>query len=386
MSVGLKQYRVLVIDDNPAIHEDFRKVLTGAAQAADVTDMESHLFGDASQDDAPTFEIDTAVQGQEGLSKLKASILEKRPYAMVFCDMRMPPGWDGVQTLRELWKESPSLQAAICTAYSDYSPQQITAELGTRSKMVIVRKPFDAVEVRQLAAMVCEKWDMTRRRVALEQEIEARTADLKRAAELDNLTGLANRRSFSERLGQTLSRPHRPGLHNAVLFIDCDNFKTINDTLGHPAGDTLLREVARRIERVLAEAEASDQQRPPSYLMTMAGRIGGDEFAILLDGMASPDIATAVADRLLKVAEAPYQLAGRPARSAMSIGIATDRIPYATADEMMRDADAAMYAAKRGGRGRRVIFDQAMHDALALRLALESELRAAVDAGQIRPF
>lgn len=386
MSAGLKQYRVLVIDDNPAIHDDFRKVLAGAVQAADVTDMESRLFGDAGPDDAPTFEIDTAVQGEEGLLKLKASIAEKRPYAMVFCDMRMPPGWDGVQTLRELWKESPTLQAAICTAYSDYSPRQIAAELGTRSKMVIVRKPFDAVELRQLAGMVCEKWDVTHRRIVLEQEIEARTADLKRAAEVDTLTGLANRRSFSQRLGEMLARPQAAGGHAAVLFIDCDNFKTINDTLGHPAGDALLREVAQRIGRALNEAEIDDRQHGPGRLATLAGRLGGDEFAILLDGMASADVAAAVADRLLRVSEAPYLLAGRPARSLMSIGIATDAISYATADEMMRDADAAMYVAKRTGRGRRVIYDQAMHDAMARRLTLESELRAAIEDGQIRPF
>ena len=167
--------RILLIDDNRAIHEDFRKILgkkktlPGNLEAA-----EAALFGDeASSLDLPEFEIDSAYQGQEGFDRIVASIAEDHPYAMAFVDVRMPPGWDGVETTSRIWQKYPDLQVVLCTAYSDYSWQDMLKKLGYSDRLVILKKPFDSIEALQLAISMTEKW-------RLYQQARLRLDDLER--------------------------------------------------------------------------------------------------------------------------------------------------------------------------------------------------------------
>jgi CheY-like chemotaxis protein len=114
--------RVLLVDDGPAIHEDFRKILCPAQRAADAAlqDVAAQLFGDAPAASAGgQFVVDSAFQGQEALERVRAALREERPYALAFVDVRMPPGWDGIETIARIWQEQPDLQVVICTAYSD---------------------------------------------------------------------------------------------------------------------------------------------------------------------------------------------------------------------------------------------------------------------------
>src|SRR5439155_4438534 len=156
--------RILIIDDNAAIHDDFRKVLCPVKQSgAGLDELEDSLFGESvtaagSSQPHVQYELDCALQGEEGLTKLKQAITEGRPYAMAFVDMRMPPGWDGVQTIQQLWKVDRSLQIAICTAYTDYSPDQISSALGIRDGLLMLRKPFEKAEIRHVAMMLTEKY------------------------------------------------------------------------------------------------------------------------------------------------------------------------------------------------------------------------------------
>src|SRR4051812_26986536 len=130
MSKLNSQRRILIIDDNPAIHEDFRKVLSRAnTSSAAMNALEDSLFVEIEQPVAHSapqvdYEIHFALQGEQGLAMVKQAIADGRPYAMAFVDMRMPPGWDGVRTIQELWKVDRGIQIAICTAYTDYSPDQ----------------------------------------------------------------------------------------------------------------------------------------------------------------------------------------------------------------------------------------------------------------------
>lgn len=159
-----KNNRILVVDDNPAIHDDFRKVL-GAVQEpqADLLNAEAALFGDEISAVVSTdFEIDSAYQGQEALSKVKQAVATGRPYAMAFIDVRMPPGWDGVETVLRIWEIYPELQVVICTAYSDYSWEEMIRKLGSSDNLVLLKKPFDNVEVLQLACAFSRKWDLNR--------------------------------------------------------------------------------------------------------------------------------------------------------------------------------------------------------------------------------
>jgi two-component system sensor histidine kinase/response regulator len=159
----LKNRRILVIDDNRAIHDDFRKVLApSASQSPGLAEAEMALFGDtvvvATPFKLPVFEIDSAYQGQEGLDLIEKSLLENRPYAMAFVDVRMPPGWDGVETTGKIWERYSDLQVVICTAYSDYSWEEMLRRLGYSDRLVILKKPFDTIEVLQLAIAMTEKW------------------------------------------------------------------------------------------------------------------------------------------------------------------------------------------------------------------------------------
>jgi two-component system sensor histidine kinase/response regulator len=183
--------RILVIDDNAAIHEDVRKILCPAIDpsASALAALEAELLGEAPPKprlpDQIRFQVDSAYQGKEGLAMLQRALAEGRPYAMAFVDVRMPPGWDGVETTLELWKVQPDLQIVICTAYSDYSWDELLERLGSSDRLVVLRKPFDTIEVLQLANAMTEKWSLaqaTRRHAAeLEERVRLRTADLQTA-------------------------------------------------------------------------------------------------------------------------------------------------------------------------------------------------------------
>ena len=185
---ALINHRILVIDDNPAIHEDFRKVLspTGTELEEELDADEASIFGDApTSPTALTFKIDSAYQGQEGLEKVRAAALADAPYAVAFVDVRMPPGWDGIETITHIWKEFPDLQVVICTAYSDYSWDEIAKAVGNTDQVLVLKKPFDNVEVLQMAHALCKKWQLTqianRQLADLDALVHTRTKELREA-------------------------------------------------------------------------------------------------------------------------------------------------------------------------------------------------------------
>jgi two-component system, sensor histidine kinase and response regulator len=179
--------RVLVIDDNVEVHADLRRVLTPQEPRGELRSLEAELFGTPAAAPASVpFEIDTACQGQEGLQRVEESVRAQRPYAMAFVDMRMPPGWDGLETIARLWQVDPNLQVVICTAFSDHTWQQIIERLGRTDRLLILKKPFDAIEARQLALAVTTKWHLNRaarlKEDELEQMVRDRTRDIERAS------------------------------------------------------------------------------------------------------------------------------------------------------------------------------------------------------------
>ena len=181
--------RILIVDDNPSIHEDFRKIL-GAKTAAQshLEDVESSLFGDELIPvDRNGFRIDSAYQGQDAMEMVIKSVLEGDPYVLAFVDVRMPPGWDGIETLENMWKASPELQAVICTAYSDYSWDEMTSRLGQTDNLLILKKPFETVEVLQMAHALSQKWTLGRqarlRMEDLDRMVRQRTAELRASEE-----------------------------------------------------------------------------------------------------------------------------------------------------------------------------------------------------------
>lgn len=490
MSAATELRRVLVVDDMPAIHDDFRKILAPSAppQADAMDALEAALFDDPVPTSGPSsasFALDSALQGREALARVLEAQAEGRPYALAFVDMRMPPGWDGVETVERLWQVDPELQVVICTAYTDYAWEDVLQRLGAQDKLIILKKPFDSIEVSQLAHTLVAKWQadrqVARHTQALEDEVQRQTTELRRAneqlqaelaerekrqAELqladsvfrnslngivvtdersrivsvnpafstltgydaaeavgqqlsllradsfppayyraqwiqllaegqwsgelwnhrrdgslfcewltirrvplpagqpqrfvgimadvterrrqdehlrrlalhDPLTGLANRAQLEARLEEALNR-RREGRHVALLFIDLDRFKPINDTLGHDVGDALLRVLAQRLQGQVRQSD-------------LAARIGGDEFVLMLDGIVDMRSAEMVAERALSSLIEPVPIGPHTLTVGASIGIAGGPGAPSEVARLMKDADIAMYRAKADGRGR----------------------------------
>lgn len=193
MLTEARNNRILIIDDNPSIHADIRKILgerDGENPELDRTKF--MLFGDAEQTSPKAeFEIESAYQGREGLEMMKTAAKEGRPFALAFVDVRMPPGWDGVETIGRLWEDFPDLQVVICTAYSDYSWEEMIRRLGHSASLVILKKPFDNIEVMQLAHALTEKWQLNRR-VHLQLE-DRDTLVRERTLELETTNGRLKR-------------------------------------------------------------------------------------------------------------------------------------------------------------------------------------------------
>ncbi|MEO5959790.1 MAG: PAS domain S-box protein, partial [Opitutaceae bacterium] len=227
-----KNLRILVIDDTRAIHEDFRKILGGeTADSSDLAAAEAGLFGDASPKHKTLhFELDSAYQGQDGLALVERSLTEGRRYAMVFVDVRMPPGWDGIETVEHIWKVDPDLQVVICTAYSDYSWDEMIEKLGHSDRLLILKKPFDTVEVLQLASALTEKWRLLQQARTklgdLESMVDMRTGELQSTMERLKASLDARERADaelrkSEELFRTLSASSPMGIWLADITGRC---------------------------------------------------------------------------------------------------------------------------------------------------------------------
>ena len=445
--------RILVIDDTEAIHSDFKKILGEGESTTTALEQDETLLFEASTVpvDARSFSVDSAYQGQEGLERVREALSADRPYPLAFVDVRMPPGWDGIETIEHIWREDADLEVVLCTAYSDYSWHETIERLGDTDRLLILKKPFEAVEVRQLAWALTAKWqvrnslknrtqrlmhernlfrtlidslpdyifvkDAHRRFVVtnaalarhlgvgnpeelvgktqcelspaglapqnsaedeiirsgqpvLNRDITERKmaeAKLRHKAFHDSLTGLPNRALFTERLERAHARKERrKSSLFGVMLLDIDRFKLVNDNLGHTVGDQFLCQVAGRLIACIRPGDT-------------VARLGGDEFAILLEDLNGPAEAKAVAERLLEDLAVPFQLQEHKIATSASFGIALADPRRERAEELLRDADTAMYAARKLGKGRWEMFDPHMHKSTLAHLELEADLRAALE-------
>jgi diguanylate cyclase (GGDEF)-like protein/PAS domain S-box-containing protein len=491
--------RILLVDDLPTIHEDFRKIIAPPAAATDLEAAEAILFGEQLSPASVRFELDSAYQGAEALDKVRASQLAGLPYAMAFIDMRMPPGWDGVETVERLWLEEPRLQIVLCTAYSDHSWTEVLTRLDVRDRLLILKKPFDPIEVFQFANTLTAKWHMTEQAAfkmsSLEQAVEERTRELSNAniivqnspvilyrlrgepafplvyishnitkyghvpqtlldspswakrlihpddlsmvgeamarvlekdavgasiefrlctgdgalrwvenryvpvrdkegrlievegividiterkaaeekisllARTDGLTGLANRSTFTERLNQAFAAAQRGSLTFAILYLDLDRFKPVNDTFGHPIGDLLLQQVAQRLRNCTRESD-------------LVARLGGDEFAILQGEMREPANAGLLAAKIQAALSLPYLINGNDIDISVSIGISPYVAGSVSSDAMLVKADLALYRSKDEGRNQYRFHSDDLDQEVLDRVTLAGEIRKAIDRGE----
>jgi diguanylate cyclase (GGDEF)-like protein len=193
IEIQKEDFRIIIIDDNPAIHQDFVKILTPVEPTHQLDSLKEKIFGErkAQHLTLPRFQIDTATQGQEGFEKIKTALSEN-PYALAFVDIRMPPGWDGVETIKHIWGIDPNIQIVICTAFSDYTWEETIEQLGMTDNLLILKKPFDSTAVRQLTAALTKKWELMRlvreHTALLEKSVEERTTSLRHSLSVTRST------------------------------------------------------------------------------------------------------------------------------------------------------------------------------------------------------
>ncbi|MFT3694099.1 MAG: EAL domain-containing protein [Kofleriaceae bacterium] len=323
-----------------------------------------------------------AASGEDALR----CVLEET-FAVILMDIRMP-GLDGFETLKLLRAREKSRHIPIIflTAHNDQQQSIVSYEHGA---VDYLEKPFDPEALRSKVSVFVHLRQNELALQAARDELETRVAERTRELELeierrkgtelrlieqahhDALTGLANRKLLLEHMKHAVARWGRRPQAFAVMMIDLDRFKIINDSLGHLAGDQLLVEVAARLQRCLRSVDT-------------AARLGGDEFAILVDGIDELRDATRTAERIHRALAEPFDLGGREVFVSGSLGIAMMDERYTSGEELLRDADTALYRAKESGRARSQVFDQEMHETVIAQLRSEGELAQAIERDQLR--
>ena len=302
------------------------------------------------------------------VAAVREAIGSDDPFAIAILDMRMPPGPDGVWAAQRIRELDPAIEIVMCTAYSDVDPGEIGGIVPPEEKLSYLQKPFHPQEIRQMSISLASKWRSEHRIVRL--------------AYFDALTGLANREQSRGRLSSALAAAKESGRMMAVLYLDLDNFKRVNDTLGHAVGDELLSVVAARLRHSLRSNEGPGADAESSTRSNHIGRLGGDEFIVLLPNVRSAADAAVVASRLIADLQAPMRLALHSLVITPSVGISVYPSDGADADTLLRNADLAMYCAKRKGPGMHAFFDAAMNEAALHRFTLEAKLRGALERGE----
>jgi diguanylate cyclase (GGDEF)-like protein len=373
------EIRILVADDEAGVRDAYRQILQEADMSGETAvfrNLRERLFAKGAPEQmakqlatrktvfAPVF-----CEGAEAaVAAVRESIAADDPFAIAILDMRMPPGPNGVWAAQRIRELDPAIEIVICTAYSDVDPGEIGGIVPPEEKLSYLQKPFHPQEIRQMSISLASKWRAEHRIVKL--------------AYFDALTGLPNREQSRSRLSSALAAAQESERMMAVLYLDLDNFKRVNDTLGHAVGDELLSVVAARLRHSLRSKGGPGTDAEPSARSNHIGRLGGDEFIVLLPNIRSAEDAAAVASRLIGDLQAPMQLALHSLVITPSVGISLYPSDGVDADTLLRNADLAMYCAKRKGPGMHAFFNAAMNDAALHRFTLEAKLRGALERGE----
>lgn len=378
--------RILIVDDNKVIHDDFLKILQPEVEPDAMSLTRSNLFGESSNPSRlDPFQVDCVDQGGAGLVLARRAREEGFPYAVAFVDMRMPPGWDGLETIERLWEADAELQVVICTAFSDRPWEEIAKRIGQSDKLLILQKPFNSIEVSQLATALCRKWDLAHEVAGqldeLNRQVDKRTAELQganekltqtkadlvrtvvdlevaqaeilrqndaleRLASRDPLTGCFNRRAFYIQFETAFAESREHNIELCCLMVDIDHFKRINDQFGHAVGDQAIQAVAGCLGAGLR-------------LTDTVGRYGGEEFCLMFPCTTlaeAPDLAERI--RIQIETEAGERVRAAPHLViTVSCGISSTALGARTPLELIDQADKALYAAKEGGRNCVMVLD-----------------------------
>ncbi len=380
----LHPIRVLVADDEQRLIDTYRSILDGKEHggkevSAAMEDLRLKLFGGnkPKTHSEQSFAVTYTNGAETAVQSVRKALGEQQPFHLVFLDMRMPPGPDGDWAAERIRAMAPNLDIVIVTAYSDVDPREISAKIPPSDKLFYLQKPFHPHEIRQFALALGKK-----------SQLEYRLHQL---AYYDSLTGLANRVMFRSHLGLSIEHAKRYDRRLALLFVDLDNFKHINDTLGHSAGDQLLKIVSGRLQeslrgsdqlsrQVAAESAENPITLPPNEALA---RLGGDEFTILLPEIGGVLDAGRVAERIRERLAEPLCLADLEVIVTPSIGIAVYPENGVDAETLFKNADTAMYFAKSSGKNCVQYFSGEMNEMALRHMTIENLLRHAIEQNQL---
>ncbi len=371
--------RVLVVDDEAELRDAYRQIFSEpepGAQNDARRRLGAKLFGgdkprkaERLPNGALTFDAEYCDGAEAAVEAVKKALDAKQPFAVAFLDMRMPPGPDGVWAAGRIRELDPAIEIAVCTAYSDVDPCEIGGRVPPEDKLSYLQKPFHPHEVRQMAIALASKWRAERH--------------LARLAYFDSLTGLPNREQAHSRLRSALETTQQQGKMLAVMYIDLDNFKRVNDTLGHSVGDEVLKVAAERLRNSLRRVDDRGSEDSGIEQPGNVGRLGGDEFLVILPDITTSDDARSVADRLIAAIQQPMQLSTTTVIITPSIGIAMSPTDGTDAASLLRHGDLAMYFAKRRWPGSYAFFDVSMNEGMLQRYTIEGKLRGALERGEL---
>jgi diguanylate cyclase (GGDEF)-like protein len=369
--------RVLIADDEAEVRDAYRQILLDTDMSSETAvfhNLRERLFNKNASDQLArklsagdtTFAAVFCEGAEAAVAAVRNALSADDPFAVAFLDMRMPPGPDGVWAAARIRELDPAIEIVVCTAYSDIDPRDIGGMVPPEEKLSYLQKPFHPHEIRQMTISLASKWRSEHRIVKL--------------AYFDALTGLPNREQSRNRLNSALAAAKQHQRMLAVLYLDLDNFKRVNDTLGHAVGDELLCQVASRLRTSLRADETVDDL--PNVRSSHIARLGGDEFIVIPPNIRSAEDAAAVANRLIAELQEPMRLALHTLVITPSVGVAMFPADGVEVDTLLRNADLAMYFAKRKGPGMFAFFDVSMNDAALHRFTLEAKLRGALERGE----
>ena len=377
--------RILIVDDNHDIHNDFRKILERNVkkEKLHLNSIESQLFGGEEDGDSPLvtefnveYELDFADQGEEAVAMVEKAMKEGSPYALIFMDVRMPPGIDGIEAISRIWLLGAHVEVVICTAYSDYSHDRILERLGSSDQLLFLTKPFDSIVVKQMALSLTHKWELhedARRNVLLlEEEIAQRKASEHRLHLLVNqdvLTELPNRLQLQTKLQEAIIAARESRTRFALFFIGLERFKDVIDTLGYQIGDKLVLQIAQRLREGFASGMS-------------IYRLDDDEFALLLPEIVSIEQTQAIAKQIKEIFEPHFDLEGLNVEVYVNTGIVIYPDHGSSDDMLLRRAVSSLEQA-RNSEFRFRFFMEEREPFHSQRLKLLSELRQAIRAGEL---
>lgn len=354
--------RVLIVMDDPEVRDAYQRILRETNVSSDIAgfrgpldQLSPTLSREASNANASrsttSFEPICCPRAEEAVAAVREASVQHEPFALVFIDVT-GSNCAGVRTAIRIRQGDPDVEIVLCTGCAEIDRLEIGGVLPPEEKLSYLPRTATPGEVHQLIIALSSKWLAERRVVRL--------------AYFDPLTQLPNREQFRNRLSQALQSAQHQNRPLGVLFLDLDKFKSINDSLGHAAGDELLRAVARRLRDNLRRERRcgihnGERARPGDL-----ARMGGDEFVAMLPGLHTIGDAALVAQRLIKTIREPVRLAGNTVVVTPSVGIAVYPKDGTSTESLLRNADVAMYFAKRRGPGTYAFFDPGMNAAAIL--------------------